>query len=156
MRTLMFVILSAFKRKLAQGLALLILVMPMPLAVADPPLQMTAGGLQFRQLVEGEGEPVVLGQVAQIHLVMWVDDRGQKGTELYNSRRDREPVSFVVGTDMIMPALNEAVLGMKAGGRRLLLVPPAFAYGDKGLEGVIAPETSVILLVDLISVQPAP
>lgn len=119
--------------------------------MAEPPLQMTPAGVQFRDLSIGEGEPVTPGEKATVHIVMWLSDNGQKGKELYNSRGDREAISFIVGTGYMMPAINEGVLGMRPGGKRLLVVPPAFAYGERGLADVVPPESSVILLIDLLS-----
>ena len=48
----------------------------------------------------------------------------------------------------------ESVIGMKPGGRRLLMVPPVFAYGDRGVDDVIAPNSGLILLVDLLAANP--
>ena len=142
---------SAMSKLVLIGLLLSMLI-SLP-AIAEFPLEMTPGGIQFRELIKGEGAVVKSGDVAKIHLVMWINKQGRKGTELYNSRGDREAVSFVVGSKYMMPALNEGVLGMKPGGKRILLVPPKFAYGKKGLEGVIPPETNLIILVDLLSIE---
>lgn len=125
-------------------------------APENAPLGLTGGGVQFRDLVEGAGTPLAEGQHATIHLVMWLDDAGRRGPELYNSRADREPVSFVVGAEFMMPALNEGVQGMKPGGRRLLLVPPALAYGASGLGDVVPPDTPIMFLVDLLDAGDGP
>ena len=121
--------------------------------IAEPPFETTAGGIQFKQLVEGEGSAAKIGNVVRIHLVGWIDEQGQKGKELYNSRREQGPIAFVLGSDKVMPAWNEGVLGMKSGGRRLLMVPPRFAYGARGVEGAVPPDTSLILLIDLMSIE---
>ena len=142
---------SAYLATLAGLLALIALAIA-TLSHADAPFAETAGGMQYKQLVEGDGEPIARGQVAHIHLVGWIDDNGQRGKELYNSRREGETKSFVVGTDGVIPAFNEGVLGMKAGGRRLLMVPPVFAYGSRGVDEAIPPNTSLILLIDLVSI----
>lgn len=142
---------SAYPALLAGLLALSFLAITAP-SRADAPFAETAGGMQYRQVVEGDGEPIAMGQVAHIHLVGWIDDHGQKGRELYNSRRGGKTKSFVVGTDGVIPAFNEGVLGMKAGGRRLLMVPPAFAYGSRGVDEAIPPDTSLIFLIDLVAI----
>jgi FKBP-type peptidyl-prolyl cis-trans isomerase len=134
--------------------AALLLAVMAPLARAEPPFEMTAGGMQYKTLLEGEGAPAVKGQVVHIQFVGWLNEAGQKGKELFNSRRDKGPISYVLGTDRMMPAFNEGVIGMKPGGRRLLMVPPVFAYGNRGVDDVIPPNSSLILLVDLIAVDP--
>jgi FKBP-type peptidyl-prolyl cis-trans isomerase len=134
--------------------AVLLLAAMTPLAQAEPPFEMTAGGMQYKTLIEGEGTPAAKGQVVHIQFVGWLNEAGQKGKELFNSRRDKGPISYVLGTDRMMPAFNEGVIGMRPGGRRLLMVPPVFAYGDRGVDGVIPPNSSMILLVDLVAVDP--
>ena len=42
--------------------------------------------------------------------------------------------------------------GMKAGGRRLLVIPPELAYGASG-SGPIGPNETLAFVVDVISVQ---
>jgi FKBP-type peptidyl-prolyl cis-trans isomerase len=121
-------------------------------ALAEPPFEITPGGMQYRTLQEGEGNPAADGQVVHIQFVGWLDEAGQKGKELFNSRRDKGVISYVLGTDKMLPAFNEGVIGMRPGGRRLLMVPPVFAYGARGVDGVVPPDASLILLVDLIAI----
>jgi FKBP-type peptidyl-prolyl cis-trans isomerase len=129
----------------------------LPLSLhAEAPLSVSPNGLQFRDMAEGSGTPVGPGDTVTIHLVMWIDEQGQKGREVYNSRADREAVTFVVGAATMMPALNEGVRGMQAGGKRMLLVPPAFAFGSRGVGDAIAPDTSLFILVDLIEADASP
>jgi FKBP-type peptidyl-prolyl cis-trans isomerase len=141
-------------RHLLMQTAVLLLAVMVPPALADSPIEITAGGMQYKTLLEGEGSPAVEGQVVHIHFVGWLDEGGQRGKELFNSRRDKGLISYVLGTDKVLPAFNEGVVGMKAGGRRLLMVPPVFAYGEHGVDDVVPPDSSLILLIDLISVDP--
>ena len=46
-----------------------------------------------------------------------------------------------------LSALNEGVVGMRPGGKRLLLAPPAFAWGRTGVDSVVPADASVILIV---------
>jgi FKBP-type peptidyl-prolyl cis-trans isomerase len=72
----------------------------------------TANGLQFKDLKTGAGAAAEAGDVATLHFIGWLDDRGGKGREIYDTHRRGEPVSFVIGTDRVMPAWNEGVMGM--------------------------------------------
>ena len=119
-------------------------------AVGEPPLELSPRGLEFKVLQPGAGKATVQGDTAQVHVVMWADEDGVRGKQIYNSRAERGPISFVVGAENIMPALNEGVLGMKPGGKRMLLVPPAFAYGSQGLPGLADANSSFFVLVDLL------
>ena len=39
----------------------------------------------------------IFGDVAEIHVVGWLDENGARGRQIYNSREHARPVSFVVG-----------------------------------------------------------
>ena len=132
---------------------LLLVAAPVRFVDAGPPFQMTPGGMQYKELVRGEGEPAQLGQVVHIHLVGWIAEQGARGKELFNSRRDKGVISYVLGTEKVMPAFNEGVIGMKSGARRLLMVPPVFAYGERGVDGAVPPDTGLILLIALLKIE---
>lgn len=95
--------------------------------------QLTSGGLEYRQLQKGTGPTAKLGDVVHIHIVGWVEADNQRGREFFNSRqRGAPPQAFVLGTDRVMPAWNEGIKGMQAGGSRMLRVPPVLGFGTKG------------------------
>jgi FKBP-type peptidyl-prolyl cis-trans isomerase len=122
-------------------------------AVAVDRFMTTPQGARYQDMKSGTGEAAGPGDVVTLHFVGWLDADGTKGKEIYNSRREREPVSFVVGTDKLMPGWSEGVIGMKPGGKRLLMLPPSLAYGAKGVEGVIPPDAAMIFVIDLIDVE---
>ena len=142
------------KRLITVAATFLLSISTVPQSSAEPPFEMTTGGMQYKTLLEGDGTPATVGQIVHIHFVAWIDESGQKGRELFNSRRNKGLVSYVLGTDTILPALNEGVVGMKPGGRRLLMAPPVFAYGKRGVDDVVPPNSSLILLVDLVATEP--
>lgn len=108
------------------------------------------GGIRFRDLDTGVGEVARPGMVATIHLRTWLDRDGARGDEVINTRTLGRRVSFVIGTDKVMPAWNAGVVGMRPGGKRLLLVPPAMAYGDKGVQGLVPGKTPLFIEIELV------
>jgi FKBP-type peptidyl-prolyl cis-trans isomerase len=116
----------------------------------------TSQGTRYQDIKPGEGEAAEFGDVVTMHFVGWLDADGGKGKEIYNSRREREPVSFVVGTDGVMQGWSDGVIGMKPGGKRLLMLPPALGYGSKGVEGVIPPDARLIFVIDVIAIEKSP
>ena len=127
--------------------------LPALFAVAEGFPFATPGGIQYRDLQVGSGDCAEAGDVVAIHFVGWLTRDGQRGSEFFNSRAQGRPVSFVVGTERVMPAWNEGVIGMCLGGRRLLLVPPALGYGSKGVQGVVPANAHLMFLIEVLDVE---
>ena len=113
----------------------------------------TENGLKYQDLVIGTGETATIGKVATIHLAGWLVANGQKGVNFFDSHDRGEPIKFTVGTDRVMKAWNIGVIGMKAGGKRRLMVPAALAYGDKGVDDTVPPNSDLILEIALEDVR---
>ena len=120
---------------------------------ANPVFETLEGGMKARTLAEGTGPAAQVGQVATIQFVAWLDESGVRGRELYSTYREARPVSFVVGTDKVMPAWNAAVQGMKPGGKRMLLVPAAMGYGADGVEGLVPADAPLVFQIELVKVE---
>ena len=125
-------------------------------AVAADHFLVTPQGTRYQDLKPGMGEAAEHGDVVTMHFVGWLDADGRKGKEIYNSRREREPVSFGIG--QLHAGLRQDVwkVGMKPGGKRLLMLPPALGYGSKGVEGVIPPDARLIFVIDVMSIEKSP
>ena len=68
-------------------------------------------------------------------------------------RSQGRPVSFVIGTDGVMPGWNEGVVGMKPGGSRMLLLPPAMAFGERQVEEVVPANAPMMFRIELVSLE---
>lgn len=121
--------------------------------VAADHFLLTPQGIRYQDLKPGMGATAEPGDVVTMHFIGWLEADGKKGKEIYNSRRERDPVSFVVGTDRVMQGWNEGVIGMKPGGKRLLMLPPWLGYGSRGVEGVIPENARLIFVIDLIAIE---
>ena len=110
---------------------------------ADPP-----GDLASEDLVQGEGQEVQAGDTAQ---VQYVGVSWSTGREFDSSwDRGAQPFSFPVGAGRVISGWDDGVVGMRAGGRRLLVIPPDQGYGDRGAGGVIAPGETLVFVVDAL------
>ena len=58
---------------------------------------------------------------------------------------------FQLGTGQVIPGWDKGIVGMRKGGRRKLVIPPELAYGSTG-QGPIAPNETLIFVVDLVSI----
>jgi FKBP-type peptidyl-prolyl cis-trans isomerase len=45
------------------------------------------------------------------------------------------------------------MVGMREGGRRILVIPSDLAYGNEGSGAIIAPNSPLVFVVDLLQVQ---
>ncbi len=48
-----------------------------------------------------------------------------------------EPISFTVGGKQVFAGLEEAVVGMKEGGQKTVLIPPSKAFGERDEKNVV-------------------
>lgn len=57
------------------------------------------------------------------------EGRFQDG-EVFDSSREREPITFVAGSDQLIPGFSNGVIGMAVGDKKTLELVPAEAYGE--------------------------
>ena len=77
--------------------------------------------------------------------------------EVFDSSVERgEPFRFTLGAGQVIPGWDMGILGMKAGGKRILEIPPELAYGQRGAGGVIPPNARLTFEVALLAVEPPP
>lgn len=62
---------------------------------------------------------------------------------------------FKLGAGATISGIDEAIPGMRAGGRRKVRCPAHKHWGRKGYGGRIPPQTSLIIDIRLTSIQPA-
>jgi peptidylprolyl isomerase len=107
----------------------------------------SVGGLEVNDLVLGEGAPLVAGATARIDYVGWRPD----GTEFDSTWSRPAPIAFRYGSGILR--WEAGFEGMRAGGRREVVVPPDQAFGAEGRGEVVPPNATVVFTVDLRSVE---
>jgi len=53
------------------------------------------------------------------------------GDQLIDTSRNKDPVEFKVGEGQVLQGLDEAVVGLKTGDKKAVVVPPEKAYGQR-------------------------
>ncbi|MEU4114722.1 FKBP-type peptidyl-prolyl cis-trans isomerase [Kitasatospora sp. NPDC028055] len=73
------------------------------------------------------------------------------GKDIPSSYDDKgKPQIFQAGTDALIPALDQAVMGKKAGSRLLVVAPPAAGFGSQGKPDMsIGPKDNLIFVIDI-------
>jgi FKBP-type peptidyl-prolyl cis-trans isomerase FkpA len=110
----------------------------------------TASGLQIQDTRVGEGAEAVPGRNVVVHYTGWLYEDGQQGAKFDSSRDRDEPFIFPLGEGMVIRGWDEGVQGMKVGGQRTLIIPPALGYGARGAAGVIPPNATLKFDVELL------
>jgi FKBP-type peptidyl-prolyl cis-trans isomerase len=115
--------------------------------------------VQAQEVREGTGAQATPGsQVSVLYVGKLTDGTVFDSSAAHNN----EPLTFVLGSQDMIPGFQIGVNGMKVGGQRVMAVPPALAYGDKPVTNpqtgaVIIPANSTIVFeVELVDVKPAP
>lgn len=141
-------------RWIERHVILLVLCLLVPAAVtAEPPVQVSPRGARYQDLQVGNGAVAGPGDIATIQFIGWLDDNGRVGRQIHDTRKDEHSVSFVVGTDRVMPGWNEAVIGMRVGGRRMIHLPPALGYGARALRDLVPAQAALVFQIDLVALE---
>lgn len=79
-------------------------------------------------IVVGEGTPAVAGDTLTVHYVGALEN----GDVFEDSYASGEPYTFRLGARTVIQGWEQGLVGMRVGGKRRLIVPPALAYGSQG------------------------
>lgn len=104
--------------------------------------------LYQKDVIEGTGATAAAGQQVS---VQYVGVSFSTKKEFDASWGRGQPFQFVLGGGQVIKGWDQGVVGMKTGGRRLLVIPPDLGYGAAGAGGVIGPNETLVFVVDLIS-----
>jgi len=106
-------------------------------------------GLKYTDEQIGSGAEATAGKTAVVHYTGWLMD----GTKFDSSLDRNQPFSFPLGGGRVIKGWDEGVQGMKVGGKRTLIIPPALGYGAAGAGGVIPPNATLKFEVQLLDVK---
>ena len=135
-------------RKLQTGILIALL------AIWLQPTEVRSGhvksNIERRDIVTGEGPETVRHSKVSVHYTGWLAN----GTKFDSSLDRGTPFQFTLGTGQVIPGWDMGLTGMKAGGKRKLVIPPELAYGKKGAGAVIPPNSVLTFEVELLRIVP--
>ena len=102
----------------------------------------------YGDIVSGQGTAVASGSIVSVNYRGWLTN-GKMFDESYSSGHT---FSFKEGDGKVIPGLEQGLFGMKAGGKRRVIVPPSVGYGSTEHNGI--PANSVLVFdIEVVSVQ---
>jgi peptidylprolyl isomerase len=101
-------------------------------------------------LIVGDGQVATSGDRVIVHYVGKAWSTGEQ----FDASWDRDqPFLFELGAGDVITGWDVSIDGMAVGTRRKLIIPPVFAYGRPGVEGAIAPDETLVFIIDLLAIE---
>ena len=105
-------------------------------------------GILFADIHPGDGLEVTPESTVKVHYVGSILD----GTIVFNTYTNRNPETYPL-TKAPLKGMVQGLVGARAGGKRKLILPPEYAYGELGAGGVIPPNAVVVLDIEILKVE---
>ena len=105
--------------------------------------------LKIKDLTVGKGATAKAGDTVTVNYTGWLTDGKQ-----FDTSYGKAPFTFPLGGGEVIVGWDKGVVGMKVGGKRELLIPPAMGYGAQGAGADIPPNATLRFEVELLGVTP--
>lgn len=107
---------------------------------------------QSEVLSEGDGNPVVEGEQALLHLYVANGTNGEKALATYDQG---VPAAFQMSEAQLFKSVVDATVGQNVGSRVVVAATPEDAFGPEGApQFKLGGKDDVVFVVDVMSVQP--
>ena len=123
---------------------------------ADAPLDFEvepstgASEVTVTDVVEGDGEPLELGQTAIVNMLL---RRGDNTELLFDTWAQGQPFQIPMEEGVSLAGLLDGLVGMKVGGQRVIVIPPEEGFGEAGDDQLgLPPDTDLIIVAELVGV----
>ncbi|MGV3621632.1 MAG: FKBP-type peptidyl-prolyl cis-trans isomerase [Archangium sp.] len=114
----------------------------------QPPVTLETGVVtQILRPGYDDGDVARKGDKISIHFTGSLTDGG-----VFDSSYPRGAFNFWVGEGMVVPGLDQGLLGMKEGEARRITIPPLEGYGNDSKPG-IPPRSTLVFEVELLDVR---
>ncbi len=102
-------------------------------------------GVYIRDIVVGEGITATRDDEVLLHFVGWLAD----GTQFDASVPPQPPLRVQLGKKQMITGWERGIPGMRTGGQRMLVVPPAMGYGSAVRPNIPA-NSVLVFIVELV------
>jgi FKBP-type peptidyl-prolyl cis-trans isomerase FkpA len=123
---------------------------------AEAPITSPPRAFSQTDLVVGTGTEARRGARLTVHYTGWVYDANRpdnKGKQ-FDSSIGGEPFTFRLGAGEVIPGWDRGFEGMRARGKRRLIIPPDLGYGASGTpDGSIPANAGLVFEMELLDVR---
>ena len=132
---------SAEVKKIAAGISSNTKKKPkIPKPSGKPPAKLTVV-----DIVKGKGAAAQNGDNLTVD---YAGDSWSTGKEFDASWNTGQPFPVTLGSGQVIQGWEQGLVGMKPGGRRLLVIPPDLGYGASGSPPKIKPNETLLFVID--------
>ena len=104
-------------------------------------------------IVRGRGPAAKPGDTVT---VQYVGVSFSTGDEFDASWDRGQPFPVPLGAGQVIQGWDRGLIGIRKGGRRMLTIPPELAYGREGYPPSIAPNETLVFVIDAVDIAPGP
>lgn len=108
-----------------------------------------SGGVAIEDLKVGSGPVAKAGKVVMVYY----EGRLKQNNKMFDNCVKGPGFKFRLGSKEVISGWDAGIAGMKVGGKRRIVCPPAMAYGAKGSPPVIPPNSTLVFEVELKNVK---
>lgn len=113
----------------------------------------TESGLQYTDIDITDGPEVRKGQKVRLNYRLAFSleslNRDDDTGIIDSSDRHKSPVIVTVGSEEAIPGLDEALVGMRRGATRRVIIPADLAFGARGIPHIVPPNTTLYIDVNV-------
>jgi peptidylprolyl isomerase len=120
-----------------------------PTSVDDSKATKSNSGLKYVDIKEGTGPEAKVGSSVQVHYTGWLES----GEKFDSSLDSGKPFPVTIGKSAVIKGWTEGLQGMKAGGKRKLIIPAELGYGAQGYPPRIPGGATLIFEVEVLEVK---
>ena len=108
----------------------------------------TPNGAYYRDIVVGSGAVVATGQNISVRYTGWLSN----GVQFDSNVSSGSPLTFKLGAGDVIDGFDEALAGVRVGGKRQIIVPPSLGYGPYDY-GPVPGNSILVFNVEVVAAQ---
>ncbi|XP_026100132.1 FK506-binding protein 15-like isoform X2 [Carassius auratus] len=107
----------------------------------------------IQDLVLGEGQAVENGDSLEVAYSGWLLQNNSIG-KMFDSNLNKDKLlRLKLGAGKVIKGLEEGMMNMRKGGKRLMVIPPSLAYGSHGVANRVPPDSTLVFEAEIRRVK---